>query len=73
MIRLAIFDCDGTPVDSQANVRTATEAYSSPSPDGEGNHAKHGGGVISAGLGKIPLHHPTGGPPPHASRREELE
>ncbi|HEX8583990.1 MAG TPA: FMN-binding negative transcriptional regulator [Allosphingosinicella sp.] len=47
--------------------------YSSPSPDGEGNHAKHGGGVISAGPGKIPLHHPTGGPPPHASRREELE
>ena len=44
--------------------------YSSPSPDGEGNHAQHGGGVIS-GAGKIPLHHPSGGSPPHASRREE--
>jgi hypothetical protein len=33
--------------------------YSSPSPDGEGNHAQHGGGVISADLDKLPLHHPS--------------
>jgi transcriptional regulator len=45
--------------------------YSSPSPDGEGNQAKPGGGVTGTGLGKLPLHHPEGGPPPPASRGEE--
>jgi 5-oxoprolinase (ATP-hydrolysing) len=44
---------------------------SSPSQDGEGNHAKHGGGVNGAGLFQSPLHHPSGGSPPHAAHGEE--
>ena len=38
--------------------------FSSPAFAGEGDHAKHGGGVIGE-VAKIPLHHPAGGPPPH--------
>jgi hypothetical protein len=47
----------------------------SPSRDGEGDHAKHGGGVIGARLvgssenplapRRLPLHQPSAGPPPH--------
>jgi transcriptional regulator len=45
--------------------------YSSPgSSHGKGDHAQHGGGVTNQGLARSPLHHPSGGPPPHASRRE---
>ncbi len=36
-----------------------------PIADGEGDHAKHGGGVTFPGPAK-PLHHPAGGPPPQA-------
>ncbi|HEY0130623.1 MAG TPA: hydantoinase B/oxoprolinase family protein [Allosphingosinicella sp.] len=54
-------------------VETAiVEASSSPSPDGEGDHAKHGGGVAGADLFHLPLHHPSGGPPPHAAHGEDL-
>jgi 5-oxoprolinase (ATP-hydrolysing) len=46
---------------------------SSPSrSDGEGDHAKHGGGV-GAEAAPLPLHQPSAGPPPRASRREEKE
>jgi transcriptional regulator len=46
--------------------------YASPWPrHGEGDQAKPGGGVTGAGLGKLPLHHPAGGSPPHAPRGEE--
>jgi transcriptional regulator len=45
--------------------------YASPSSDGEGDQAKPGGGVTGAGLDRIPLHHPSGGPPPPAPRGEE--
>jgi 5-oxoprolinase (ATP-hydrolysing) len=48
------------------------EALSSPSQDGEGDHAQHGGGVNGAGLFQLPLHHPSGGPPPHASHGEDI-
>jgi 5-oxoprolinase (ATP-hydrolysing) len=58
--------------DTAVVVETAiVEASSSPSSDGEGDHAKHGGGVIGAGLRDLPLHHPSGGPPPPASRGED--
>ncbi|HYW16789.1 MAG TPA: hydantoinase B/oxoprolinase family protein [Allosphingosinicella sp.] len=54
-------------------VETAiVEAVSSPSRDGEGDHAKHGGGVDGAGFCQLPLHHPSGGPPPHAAHGEDL-
>ncbi|MGA9582617.1 MAG: hydantoinase B/oxoprolinase family protein [Allosphingosinicella sp.] len=54
-------------------VETAiVEALASPSPDGEGDHAQHGGGVDGADLFQLPLHHPSGGPPPHASHGEDL-
>jgi len=53
-----------------------------PRSGGEGDHAKHGGGVEGAGLrdpatntpnpSQLPLHHPPGGPPPHAAHGEEL-
>ncbi|HZF94553.1 MAG TPA: FMN-binding negative transcriptional regulator [Allosphingosinicella sp.] len=55
---------------------------SSPSQDGEGGHAKHGGGVEGAGvrvlapdtqdLSQLPLHQPSAGPPPHALHGEDL-
>jgi transcriptional regulator len=55
---------------------------SSPSEDGEGNHAKHGGGVTasasehpaqsSEGLDRLPLHQPSAGPPPHAGHGEDI-
>ncbi len=48
---------------------------SSPSPDGEGDHAQHGGGARAAVQnvrgpkpGDVPLHQPSAGPPP---RRDE--
>jgi transcriptional regulator len=54
---------------------------SSPSRDGEGDHAQHGGGVEgsasedhSPDAGRprhSPLHHPSGGPPPPAAHGEE--
>jgi transcriptional regulator len=58
--------------DMAALMRDASSSYSSPSRDGEGAHAQHGGGV-SAQASKLPLHHPPAadGPPPPASRREE--
>jgi 23S rRNA pseudouridine2605 synthase len=37
---------------------------SSPSPEGEGDHPKGGGGVRGAGRRRSPVHHPSGGPPP---------
>jgi propionyl-CoA carboxylase alpha chain len=44
-----------------------------PPPTGEGDHAQHGGGALSADpdlegkdLGHVPLHHPAGGPPPRS-------
>ncbi|HEX8241429.1 MAG TPA: error-prone DNA polymerase [Allosphingosinicella sp.] len=56
------------------------EGFASPSPDGEGDHAKHGGGVAAEksedrardgrSLRHLPLHHPSGGPPPHAAHGE---
>jgi 5-oxoprolinase (ATP-hydrolysing) len=53
-------------------VETAmVEAIASPSPDGEGDQAEPGGGVDGAGLLKLPLHHPAGGPPPHPRDGEE--
>ncbi|HEY5721165.1 MAG TPA: FMN-binding negative transcriptional regulator [Allosphingosinicella sp.] len=54
----------------QAIAALMRAASSSPSTDGEGAHAQHGGGV-EAEAPTIPLHHPSDGPPPHASRREE--
>ncbi|MEO7825877.1 MAG: OB-fold nucleic acid binding domain-containing protein, partial [Allosphingosinicella sp.] len=49
---------------------TRMEELASPSPDGEGDQAKPGGGVNGAGLCELPLHHPPGGPPPHAAHGE---
>ncbi|HYG48491.1 MAG TPA: error-prone DNA polymerase [Allosphingosinicella sp.] len=49
---------------------TRMEGFASPSPDGEGDHPKGGGGVTGRGLDRSPLHHPSGGPPPHASHGE---
>jgi error-prone DNA polymerase len=43
-----------------------------PRSGGEGDHMKYGGGVEGAGFGQLPLHHPSGGPPPHAPHGEEL-
>ena len=43
---------------------------SSPAMAGEGNHAQHGGGVV--GTRNLPLHPPSGGPPPHAGHVEEI-
>ena len=40
-----------------------------PSSAGEGDHAKHGGGVSSTA--PAPLHHPADGPPPQAVLGEE--
>jgi error-prone DNA polymerase len=48
------------------------EGSASPSPDGEGDHPKGGGGVTGTGLAASPLHHPTGGPPPQAPLGEAL-
>jgi sugar transferase (PEP-CTERM/EpsH1 system associated) len=44
-----------------------------PIKDGEGDHPKGGGGVAGSGLVASPLHHPSGGPPPHsfAAGRDE--
>jgi 5-oxoprolinase (ATP-hydrolysing) len=54
-------------------VETAiVEAVSSPSPDGEGDRPKGGGGVNGAGLFQLPLHQASPGPPPQASLGEEL-
>jgi 5-oxoprolinase (ATP-hydrolysing) len=54
-------------------VETAiVEAVSSPSPDGEGDHPKGGGGVDGAGLHQLPLHQASPGPPPQAGLGEEL-
>ncbi|HEX8571613.1 MAG TPA: hydantoinase B/oxoprolinase family protein [Allosphingosinicella sp.] len=54
-------------------VETAiVEASSSPSQDGEGDHAQHGGGVAGAGPFQLPLHYPSGGPPPHAAHGEDI-
>ena len=54
-------------------VETAiVEASASPSPDGEGDHAQHGGGVTWSGLAQG---HPStafGGPPPHAKHGEAI-
>jgi transcriptional regulator len=48
--------------------------YASPwQRHGEGDQAKPGGGVTGTDLGQLPLHHRTGGPPPHASRGKEQE
>ena len=62
-----------TSVVVETAVVEAVETRASPSADGEGDQAKPGGGVAGAGLGQLPLHHPTGGPPPHASHGEALE
>ncbi|HEY0086861.1 MAG TPA: hydantoinase B/oxoprolinase family protein, partial [Allosphingosinicella sp.] len=62
-----------TAVVVETAVVEAVGASSSPSPDGEGNHAQHGGGVASAGHGGVPLHHPSGGSPPHAGHGEALD
>jgi UDP-N-acetylmuramate dehydrogenase len=48
-----------------------TLSASLPRSGGEGDHAKHGGGVAGQ-ASSLPLHHPAGGPPPHASHGEEL-
>ncbi len=54
-------------------VETAiVEASSSPSPDGEGDHAKDGGGVNGADLFQLPVHHLSGGPPPHAAHGKAI-
>ncbi|HEY0014051.1 MAG TPA: FMN-binding negative transcriptional regulator [Allosphingosinicella sp.] len=55
---------------------------SSPSKDGEGNHAKHGGGVRAeeaehpardgGNLSPLPLHQPSAGSPPHALHGEDI-
>jgi transcriptional regulator len=55
---------------------------SSPSEDGEGDHAKHGGGAEGTGvrvlapdaqdLSQLPLHKPSAGPPPHAGHGEDI-
>jgi 5-oxoprolinase (ATP-hydrolysing) len=54
-------------------VETAVvEASASPSQDGEGDHAKHGGGVTWRGPAQG---HPSttfGGPPPHAAHGEAI-
>jgi 5-oxoprolinase (ATP-hydrolysing) len=48
------------------------EAVACPSPDGEGDHPKGGGGVTGTGLRELPLHHSSGGPPPQARLGEEI-
>jgi 5-oxoprolinase (ATP-hydrolysing) len=62
-----------TAVVIETAIVEAVGTSSSPSPDGEGNHAQHGGGVNGAGLVRSPLHHPSGGSPPHAAHGEEQE
>ncbi len=47
------------------------EYSSSPSPDGEGDRPKDGGGV-SGEASAIPLHQPAAGPPPQAQLGEDL-
>jgi glycyl-tRNA synthetase beta chain len=42
---------------------------SAPRSGGEGDHAQHGGGVMTPPA--TPLHHPSDGPPPHRSDGEE--
>jgi methylmalonyl-CoA mutase len=49
---------------------TAAASFPPHLQNGEGDHAKHGGGVTGTDAG-IPLHHPAGGPPPQASLGEE--
>jgi 5-oxoprolinase (ATP-hydrolysing) len=41
---------------------------SSPAFAGAGDHAQHGGGVSAP----LPLHHPSGGSPPHAAHGEDV-
>ena len=54
-------------------VETAVvEAFASPSPDGEGDHPKGGGGVAGAGPFQLPLHQASPGPPPHAAHGEAI-
>jgi len=48
-----------------------TLSSSLPRSGGEGDHPKGGGGVITPPRER-PLHHPAGGPPPHATHGEEL-
>ncbi len=44
--------------------RKSLGASSSPAFAGEGDRVKRGGGVTSRPRRKLPLHHPSGGPPP---------
>jgi hypothetical protein len=62
----------GLEAAGRADMAALMRASSSPSRDGEGAHAQHGGGV-SVQSSALPLPHPPAadGPPPHASRREE--
>ncbi|HYI40509.1 MAG TPA: hydantoinase B/oxoprolinase family protein [Allosphingosinicella sp.] len=54
-------------------VETAVvEALASPSPDGEGDHPKGGGGVNGTGLRQLPLHQASPGPPPQAAPGEAI-
>ncbi|MFN3389780.1 MAG: hydantoinase B/oxoprolinase family protein, partial [Allosphingosinicella sp.] len=61
------------PVVIETAVVEAVGTSASPSrSDGEGDHAERGGGVAGGGLSPLPLHHPAGGPPPHAAHGEAV-
>ncbi|MEA3017159.1 MAG: UDP-N-acetylmuramate dehydrogenase [Sphingomonadales bacterium] len=51
--------------------RATPSSSSLPRSGGEGDQAKHGGGVLGEAA-TIPLHQPSAGPPPHAAHGEEL-
>jgi 5-oxoprolinase (ATP-hydrolysing) len=62
-----------TAVVVETAIVEAVGVSASPSPDGEGDQAKPGGGVADAVLVRSPLHHPSGGSPPHAAHGEEQD